>query len=167
MRYRVGNLVLSICLVAAVVEAASHKPMKIGSQRQLFIDDHVIESMEPRVYRHLNQPLKYRDNPVIRMDQDWEHKGGLSHGGDCGQIFYDPDRKLYRFYGLMVNWDWSQKWIFYAESEDGIHWVKPRLGQVEYLGHDTNFISLPFDKEAASNTVFRIRPPRARTSGSR
>ena len=155
MRYRVGNLVLSICLVAAVVEAASHKPMKIGSQRQLFIDDHVIESMEPRVYRHLNQPLKYRDNPVIRMDQDWEHKGGLSHGGDCGQIFYDPDRKLYRFYGLMVNWDWSQKWIFYAESKDGIHWVKPRLGQVEYLGHDTNFISLPFDKEAASNTVFR------------
>lgn len=94
MRYLLGNLFLSVCFITAIAGAASHEPLKIGSQRQLFIDDHVVESMDPRVYRHLNQPLKYRDNPVIRMDQDWEHKGGLSHAGDCGQVFYDPDRKL-------------------------------------------------------------------------
>ncbi len=137
------------------LEAAAETPLVIGSQKQLLIDDYVIEAMSPRVYRLMNQPLKYPENPVIRLDTDWEHKGGLSHGGDCGQIFFDPDRGIYRFYDLMVNWDWSRKWLSYAESKDGIHWIKPKLGQVEYLGYDTNFISVPFSKEAWSNTVFR------------
>ena len=119
------------------------------------MDDHVIQSMEPGVYRLMNQPLKYHGNPVIRLDQDWEHKLGLSHAGDCAQIFWDQDRKLYRFYGMMVNWDWSKNWLFYAESKDGIHWKKPPLGQVELEGHDTNFIRLSFGKDAWANTVFR------------
>ena len=34
--------------------------------------------------------------------------------------------------------------ICYAESEDGIHWTKPNLGQVEYKGsRDNNAIALP------------------------
>ena len=34
--------------------------------------------------------------------------------------------------------------ICYAESEDGIHWTKPHLGQVEYKGsRDNNAIALP------------------------
>ena len=137
------------------LEVAAATPVAVGSQKQLLIDDYVIEAMSPRVYRLMNQPLKYPENPVIRLDTDWEHKGGLSHGGDYGQVFFDPDRGIYRFYDLMVNWDWSKKWLFYAESKDGIHWVKPKLGQVEYLGYDTNFISLPFSEETWSNTVFR------------
>ncbi len=139
----------------AAIQTLCASTLDIGTQKQLFMDDYIIESMEPRVYRLMNQPQKYRNNPVIRLDEDWEHKGGLSHGGDCGQILYDPDLKLYRFYGMMVNWDWSERWIFYAESKDGIHWVKPKLGQVKYLGYDTNFIGLSFDSKAHSNAVFR------------
>ena len=79
-------------------------PLEIGSEKQLFLDDQVIESMEPRVFRLLNQPIKYRENPVIPLGTDWEQKGGLSHGGDAGTIFYDEDQKLYRFYGWMIEW---------------------------------------------------------------
>ncbi len=148
-----------------VIQAFGASALDIGTQKQLFIDDYIVESMEPRVYRLMNQPQKYHNNPVIRLDTDWEHKGGLSHGGDCGQIFYDPDRGLYRFYDLMVNWDWSERWVFYAESKDGIHWVKPKLGQVKYLGYDTNFISFPFDSKAHSNAIFR--DPAARKEAER
>ena len=65
----------------------------------------------------------------------------------------------------MVNWDWSERWVFYAESKDGIHWVKPKLGQVKYLGYDTNFISFPFDAKAHSNAIFR--DPAARKEAER
>ena len=154
MRKTLGSLSLIVWFVTGTPALAS-EVLDIGSQKQLFIDDFIVESMESRVYRLMNRPKKYHNNPVIRLDMDWEHKGGLSHGGDCGQILYDPDRKLYRFYGLLVNWDWSERFIFYAESKDGIHWVKPRLGQQKYLGYDTNFIRLPFDEEAHSNAIFR------------
>ncbi len=145
--------VLFLTLASAL--GSAHQLLDVGSRKQIFMDDHVIQSMEPGVYRLMNQPLKYHGNPVIRLDQDWEHKLGLSHAGDCAQIFWDQDRKLYRFYGMMVNWDWSKNWLFYAESKDGIHWKKPPLGQVELEGHDTNFIRLSFGKDAWANTVFR------------
>ena len=70
---------------------SSRTPLEIGPEKQLFLDDHVIESMEPRVFRLLNQPIKYRENPVIPLGTDWEQKGGLSHGGDAGTVFYDED----------------------------------------------------------------------------
>ena len=164
---RALSIIVSIALFtpAYPLTAASSQILDIGAHKQLFIDDYIVESMEPRVYRLMNRPVKHRDNPVIRLDTQWEHKGGLSHGGDCGQIFFDPDQGLYRFYGLMVNWDWSQRWIFYAESQDGIHWVKPKLGQVQYLGYDTNFIALPFDPEAHSNAIFR--DPAAKSEAQR
>ena len=52
------------------LEAAAETPLAIGSQKQLLIDDYVIEAMSPRVYRLMNQPLKYPENPVIRLDAD-------------------------------------------------------------------------------------------------
>ena len=34
--------------------------------------------------------------------------------------------------------------VCYAESDDGIHWIKPQLGQVNYNGgSDNNAIALP------------------------
>ena len=116
-------------------------PLEIGSEKQLFLDDQVIESMEPRVFRLLNQPIKYRENPAIPLGTDWEQKGGLSHGGDAGTVFYDEDQKLYRFYDWMIEWPPQggsyKKFLFYGESEDGLHWRKPAQGQVSYLGFDT------------------------------
>ena len=90
---------------------SSREPLEIGSEKQLFLDDHVIESMEPRVFQLLNQPIKYRENPVIPLGTDWEQKGGLSHGGDAGTIFYDEDQKLYRFYDWMIEWPSQRRFL--------------------------------------------------------
>ena len=150
----------------AVHAEPSRTPLEIGQERQLFLDDHVVETMEPRVFRLLNQPVRYRDNPVIPLGTDWQQKGGLSHGGDAGAVLYDPERKLYRFYGWMIPWpplgSSVRKFIFYAESEDGLHWRKPPLGQVRYLGYDTNFIRLPFLGDASPGNLGVFRDPAAR-----
>ncbi len=46
----------------AAGQALSGEALDIGSQKQLFIDDYIVESMEPRVYRLMNQPQKYHNN---------------------------------------------------------------------------------------------------------
>ena len=50
-----------------VIQSFGASALDIGTQKQLFIDDYIVESMEPRVYRLMNQPQKYHNNPVIRL----------------------------------------------------------------------------------------------------
>ena len=139
----------------------SFNPINIGVDKQLFIDDQIIESMSLGVHKISNQPVKHPDNPVIRLGSEWEQKGVLSHGGDAGSIFFDDERGIFRFYGWMANWDATDRFLFYAESKDGIRWNKPRLGQVDYLGYDTNFIKIPTHKndkgelEGGNSSVFK------------
>ena len=114
--------------------------LDIGKRKQLFLDDLVIESMTPGLFQVMNQPVKHPGNPVIPLDKPREQRGGLSFGGDQGNIIYDEEQGIYRFWSMMANWDWSQDWLAYAYSQDGLHWVKPQLGIVKYQGHDTNFL---------------------------
>jgi hypothetical protein len=148
-------------IFALVTAALASAQVQVGSQKQLFLDDYIIESMEPGVYQLLNQPVKHPDNPLIRLGAEWERKGALSHGGDAGKVFFDDERGVYRFYGWMIDWGTDKRFLFYAESKDGIHWVKPKLGQVNYLGHDTNFISLPFTGEDPGNAAI-LKDPAAK-----
>ena len=73
----------------------SFNPINIGVDKQLFIDDQIIESMSLGVHKISNQPVKHPDNPVIRLGSEWEQKGVLSHGGDAGSIFFDDEREIF------------------------------------------------------------------------
>ena len=54
--------------------------------------------------------------------------------------------------------DIKQGPVCYAESEDGIHWVKPNLGQLEFRGsRDNNALKLP---DAAITGTFVIKDKR-------
>ena len=88
----------------AVRAEPARTPLEIGQEKQLFLDDHVVETLEPRVFKLLNQPVRHPENPVIPLGTDWEQKGGLSHGGDAATVLYDPELNLYRFYGWMIPW---------------------------------------------------------------
>jgi len=168
MRPTVFGLLL-LALAGSVRGSQGGEPLRIGGQKQLFFDDQVVESMEPRVFRFLNQPVKYSQNPVIHLGSEWEQRGPLSHGGDAGTIFYDQEQRLFRFYGWIFQRGTPKKFIFYAESRDGIHWIKPRLGQVEYLGYDTNFIALPFlkDKSRMVGNITVFKDPAAKSEGEK
>ncbi len=122
-----------------MVAAGQGEPLRIGTETQLFMDDAVVAEMDG-VFRLMNQPKKDPRNPVIPIDRPWEQLGGMSYGGDQGNIIYDAERGEYRFWSMQVNWDWSKDWLAYAVSDDGIHWRKPKLGVVEYRGHETNFV---------------------------
>lgn len=70
--------------------------IKIGFQKQLFIDDHIVED---RVYvaKELHQAKKYEGNPILEADRPWE-LGTV--GGWIESLFieYDDFEKIYKMW---------------------------------------------------------------------
>ncbi len=93
------------------------------------------------VSRETKQGLKLKGNPLITADKPWE--GGVN----CfGSVLYDEGkfRMWYQIYNGKEKKDLRfATMVGYAESTDGINWIKPELGLHEYLGSKNNNIVLP------------------------
>jgi hypothetical protein len=106
-------------LVAVLLHA---QVIELGSRRELFVDRALIERMRG-VELRLAQPREA--GPVLRLDAPWE-------GPFSGYFTVIQDGELYRLYyrGLpAAGPDGNAREVTcYAESRDGIHWIKPKLG---------------------------------------
>lgn len=114
-------LPLSVCF------AEDHQTIHISSDRQLFVDDHLIEKMSGAT-RRLHRPV--RREIAIKPEHPWE-SGGI--GVSYMVTFREGDRfrAWYRCAGQLTG---------YAESTDGVRWEKPKLGLVEFRGSKDNNI---------------------------
>ena len=132
--------------------------IEVGTRKQLFIDDLVIDETVG-VVRTLNQPAKYVGNPVMIPLYPWEGRIEL-----YGTVIWDAKSGQYRMWylgqGAMGLRPMSARrryspWppdgfdgsnllftICYATSNDGIFWERPNLGLVEYEGSQDNNIVL-------------------------
>lgn len=119
-------------IISTVPEA---EPIDIGSRLELLVDDQLIDSMRGVQFRmHRPTPKEI----VVKHDAPWEGSGSGYH-----TIFQDGP--LYRMYYKAWNLQAEEGKLAmphdtfgaYAESRDGIHWVKPNLGLFAYQG-DTN-----------------------------
>jgi hypothetical protein len=116
-------------------EQAPQGPLSIGTRRQLFLDDWLLESTA-RLQRVQGEATKSPLNPVLRREYPWE-------AARCelyGSAVWDPaGRRLQLFYSAM-----SRPYeilMAYAESTDrGLHWRKPLLALVEFAGQKTNVV---------------------------
>ena len=118
----------------------------IGSQKQLFVDDYLIESMTD-CRQTLNPAQKVWHNPIIRAEHPWEgnHVSG-------GQPIWDEEKGVFemRYSGRTFKGRQGKGEIIVegedggvtclATSKDGIHWEKPMLGVVEHNGSKDNNI---------------------------
>lgn len=92
----------------------------IVQSKQLFIDDHLIESLDGAV-QVLNQPVKHASNPLIVRDRPSDGTavtyGSVLHDPEDGQfklwyqIYHDPPHK-------------PDSELGYATSRDGVTWEK-------------------------------------------
>ena len=110
----------------------------IGSRLELFVDKLLIERMEG-VHLVLQKPRD--EGPVLFTEEPWE-------GDFIGYFTVIKDGDTFRLYyrGLPTNGHAGlpEEVTCYAESSDGIHWKKPRLGIVEVNGsRDNNIIIGP------------------------
>ena len=108
--------------------------VRIGTNKQLFVDDHLITTTE-NVRRRLGQAQKAHDaRPVIVEDRPWEKFAAPI----LGSVLRDGDRfrLWYRGGGSGPG---GGVWC-YAESTDGLNWKKPQLGLVPFGENKANNI---------------------------
>ena len=61
----------------------------IGTRRQLFFDNHIVEMVQTMT-RRMHLPVKHERNPLIRKDRPWEKDPYFRTGTVC--VTYDPTR---------------------------------------------------------------------------
>jgi len=110
--------------------------ISIDNKRELFVDNYLIDEMDG-VEVELHSPVN--EGPVLKLDKPWE--GAFS--------FYTTiikDGNLFRAYYRGVresgNDNSESEVTCYAESKDGIHWVKPNLGIHDVNGTKDNNVIL-------------------------
>jgi hypothetical protein len=135
-------------------EISSADAIHVGVDKQLLFDNYFLAKSEG-VRLQMNRP--YQDHqPVVTSDKPWEKnivlyntvmfdEGKFRMWYDVIDMENDPIYGRYRF-------------LCYAESADGLHWIKPELGLIELYGNKQNNIVTPADAEHAmmqGATVFR------------
>ena len=112
-------------------------------RKELFIDDRFIAEMKG-LTRRFQQAEPHPANPVIHADRPWEGDAAFV---DTGLVIFDEGEGLFRAWyqgGACYGPD-DRSCMCYALSEDGVHWEKPVLGQVEFEGGSDNNIALLAD----------------------
>ena len=104
----------------------------IGSQIELFVDRHRIDSMDG-VDLRLHPPTMA--GPAIRFDRQWE-------GPTSAYVTVFEDQGRYRMYYRGSPGGGQSEQTCYAESEDGIQWRRPDLGLHDWDGSRRNNIVL-------------------------
>ena len=115
----------------------------------LAIDNYALPLRKDLCY-YLSKPT-VRPEPVLSPSRDNPHATDYVATHFYGTVLQDG--------GKFRMWYYSAGWvakpgetiqegpICYAESDDGIRWTKPNLGQVEYKGsRDNNAIALPIPR---------------------
>ena len=144
---------IAIAVAFSGSSATAAEPLQIGSSRQLFVDRHLIEDLTD-VRLVLHQPV--RREIAIANEFPWE-RFGVSYM----TVFRDGEkfRAWYRADGADFNKGKRRAMTAYAESEDGVHWHKPKLGLIEFDGSKEN--NLIWDGPGANMSVFKDGNPHA------
>jgi hypothetical protein len=129
--------ITALVFLCTVSESLSEGLTDIGSRKQLFVDDYLIESTN-NTQRFMHHAEKVESNPVLRPDKPWE-VNSTPEGPDVRveAVIYEEEEQLFRM------WYTAGRLICLATSKDGVHWDKPVLGLVEYEGSKENNILPP------------------------
>ena len=131
--------VLIACAACVSTEIQSAEPIQIGSQRELFVDHFLIDSLDDSARLVLHQPTP--QEVVLTFDQPWE-----GNASGYPTVFQDGDlyRMYYRGHRYVIDdppfRQAQSEAVCYAESHDGIHWTKPNLGIHKWPGVEDNNI---------------------------
>jgi len=99
----------------------------LDKTKQLFLDDYLIASMD-NVVRKMHPAVKHADNPIMRPKEPWERNAIMIFGS------------VIREGGKYRMWYMAGGGLAYAESTDGLNWVRPVFDFVTKDGRKTNVL---------------------------
>jgi hypothetical protein len=130
-----------LALLASMLPALSRaaEPVDIGSRRELLVDRALVEQLEGRAEFRLHAPT--RREVGIKYDAPWEGNASgyatVIQDGDIYRMYYRGHRYLVDDKPLRQA---QSEVVCYAESKDGIKWVKPKLNLFAWKGSKENNI---------------------------
>lgn len=114
--------------------------LNIGSERQLFVTNYIIDSIGEKADLELHHPIP--QGIVMVYNKPWE-------GAGCGYNSIFKDGNIYKMYykawhrtvgPTYPNTNDSPLFCCYAESKDGINWNRPKVELFPFYGSSTNNI---------------------------
>ncbi len=137
------RVLFSVALLPVL--AVAGEVVDIGSRRELFVDQFLIDSLRG-VELRLHEPRD--EGTVLRFDEPWE-------GIHCGYSTVIRDGDHFRIYYRGMPADvvdgTAGEVTCVAESSDGLRWTKPRLGLFEVRGTKENNVVLAGDPPFSHN----------------
>ncbi len=118
-------------------DAARSTPIHIGSRLELFVDEFLVEKLGGEAALQVQCPEP--QEVVLVTDRPWE-------GNTCAYFTIFRDGDLFRMYYRGSHADEKthkathREVTCYAESRDGVHWYRPKLGLFEFNGSKENNI---------------------------
>ena len=108
--------------------------LDIGSRLELFVDRYLIDRLEGAELKlHSPTPREV----AFQFDAPWEGQSST-----YVTVIKDSDRYRTYYRGSRLGRDGVGEVTCYAESKDGVHWVRPEMGLVELDGAKKNNIIL-------------------------
>ena len=146
-----NSLFLIILFVALSGCKSSQKTVtgeviELGSKRELFVDDFLVERLSGKAELQMHHPIP--QDIALETNEPWE-------GNGTGYVTVFKDGAKYRMYYRGRHRSYldgkdrpSTRNVYcYAESQDGIHWIKPELGLFSFNGSKENNIILDSGNE--------------------
>ena len=113
----------------------------------LFVDDWEIHQII-NLQRVVNRPEMWPE-PVVVADQPWESGCEIAAWGSIIR----EESGLFRLWYELIDPSAHDRCYCYAESEDGIDWVKPVLDLVEWRGNKENNVFHRFETDTPPGVV--------------
>lgn len=111
--------------------------INIGSRREVFFDDFLVDTNVSTAETRLHKPQ--RKGVVITHNESWEGRSCL-----FSNVFY-AEGKWHLYYRSGSGEPGKKNYVGYAESKDGVEWTKPSLGIIDIDGSKNNNTVLDMD----------------------
>ena len=124
---RLSILILVAVMFVPTTALVAENSIDVGSRRELFVDHHLIDRLDgARLVLHRPTPREI----VLKFNEPWE---GLYSGYET--VLKDGDTFRFYYRGMPeAKHDMDTEVTCIAESKDGVHWTKPKLGIYEVRG---------------------------------
>ena len=133
---------IAVGMLFLMATAGATDVVDVGSKKQVILDGYFLDQQD-NITLTMHKP--YRDGQIlIKPDQPWEmDPAGKEQRLSLYSCVRKEDGRLRVWYGSCRGVGSPEIRVAYAESEDGIHFKKPKLGLHELDGSKENNIVLP------------------------